>query len=309
VGEAPVPMMDAEPPRQWGLGDAFLIAAMFVVSQLLGMLAAGGIVRMLGYDSKIAASPLVLLAVELVGYVFAFLCARVVITLKTGQSFLKSIEWNYPGAERLPQLLLLGLLLAVLVTFTTSFLPVPKGMPIEQYFNTRTHAITSMMFATLLAPAAEELYFRGIFFPALRRTLAEERSRRVIAVMLIFVAVIFATLAYLGQGGGYAMFAGFVALAGGSLLRFNGDAAAVLDEGRRTLIAVALTGMLFALVHGAQLSHAWGPLLMLTIVGIVLTAVRLRLNSVAASWILHTGYNGTLFLLMWSASAGFTKLS
>lgn len=297
-------------PRRWGLGDAFLIAAMFAVSQVLGLLAAGGIVRSLHADPLYARHPFVLLAVEFLGYVFAFLCARVIIMLKTGASFRQSIEWSYPGGERLPQLLLLGLLLAVIVGFTLPMFPAPpKKMPIEHYFSGRLTSIVSMLFATLFAPVAEEIYFRGILYPALRWSLEEERPRHGLAIALVVIAVLLGAFAYLGWGGGFAMFAIFLAVVGLMLLRLDVAGAPLIDEERATLLAIVLTAVFFGFVHGAQLSYAWGPLLLITFVGVVLTAVRVRLQSVAASWIVHLGYNGTWFLLMWSASAGFTKLS
>jgi membrane protease YdiL (CAAX protease family) len=72
--------------------------------------------------------------------------------------------------------------------------------------------------------------------------------------------------------------------------------------------AVVLTALVFAFVHGAQLANSWAPLLVMLVVGLVLTTVRAAMNSVAASWLLHTGYNGTLFAMMWAQTEGFRKL-
>ena len=44
-------------------------------------------------------------------------------------------------------------------------------------------------------------------------------------------------------------------------------------------------GLLFALLHQGQLARAWAPLMLLFVVGIVLTTVRARYDSLAASWI------------------------
>ena len=292
------------------MADALLVVAMYLVALLLGTLGAMGIARATHHDAKASLGNIaVLLAVQFVAYVFAFLCARIVITLKTRAPFFESIGWNYPGAERLPQMLLLGLSLAVFVTFGSQFLPIPKKMPVEEMFATRAGALGTMLFATLVAPIAEELFFRGIFWGALISSLEELRSRRKLAIAVLTLAVLFAGLAVKGRGSAYAMFAPILFIIGLLLLPIARNGAPLLDEQRQISIAVLLTSLFFAFVHGTQLANSWGPVLMLLVVGLVLTGVRVRLNSVAASWLLHTGYNGTLFLLMWAGTAGFTKLS
>jgi membrane protease YdiL (CAAX protease family) len=70
---------------------------------------------------------------------------------------------------------------------------------------------------------------------------------------------------------------------------------------------VALTALPFALIHASQLARAWAPLLLLFIVGLVLTAVRARTRSVGASFLVHVGYNATLFALLYAGTDGFTN--
>jgi membrane protease YdiL (CAAX protease family) len=55
---------------------------------------------------------------------------------------------------------------------------------------------------------------------------------------------------------------------------------------------IAITGTLFGLMHAAQLGGAWGQIALLILVGIVLTWVRARTGTVAASFFVHLGYNG-----------------
>jgi membrane protease YdiL (CAAX protease family) len=55
---------------------------------------------------------------------------------------------------------------------------------------------------------------------------------------------------------------------------------------------VAITGILFGLMHAAQLGGALGQITLLIFVGIVLTWVRARTGTVAASYFVHLGYNG-----------------
>jgi len=72
--------------------------------------------------------------------------------------------------------------------------------------------------------------------------------------------------------------------------------------------AVVVTALLFSLVHQGQLAQAWAPLLMLFLVGIALTLTRALMRSLAASWLLHASYNGTLFLMLLLGTHGFRNL-
>ena len=55
---------------------------------------------------------------------------------------------------------------------------------------------------------------------------------------------------------------------------------------------VLVTGTLFGLMHAAQLWGGWGQIALLVLVGVVLTWVRARTGTVAASYFVHLGYNG-----------------
>lgn len=74
------------------------------------------------------------------------------------------------------------------------------------------------------------------------------------------------------------------------------------------IASVVITAALFACIHSSQLASAWAPLLLLFIVGVVLTVVRARTGSVAAAFLTHIGYNGTLFTLLYLASDHFRHL-
>ena len=71
---------------------------------------------------------------------------------------------------------------------------------------------------------------------------------------------------------------------------------------------VVITAVLFAFIHESQLAHAWAPLLLLFLVGAILTAVRARTFSVAASFLVHAAYNTTLFTMLYIASDHFRHL-
>lgn len=74
------------------------------------------------------------------------------------------------------------------------------------------------------------------------------------------------------------------------------------------LPSIVVTAALFTALHGAQLSFSWAPLLLIFIVGVTLTVVRARTNSVALSVIVHMTYNFTLLAQTFVATHGFRQM-
>jgi hypothetical protein len=73
-------------------------------------------------------------------------------------------------------------------------------------------------------------------------------------------------------------------------------------------ISILITSAAFAFMHSPQVSHAWGPLVLIGTVSIVLCIVRLKMNSVAAGVIVHAAYNFTLFAGVLYQTGGFRHL-
>ncbi len=73
-------------------------------------------------------------------------------------------------------------------------------------------------------------------------------------------------------------------------------------------LSIMLTSLPFALMHATQVSSAWGPLLLIGMVSLVLCAVRISLDSLAASTIVHASYNFTLFAGILVSTGGFRHL-
>jgi uncharacterized protein len=76
--------------------------------------------------------------------------------------------------------------------------------------------------------------------------------------------------------------------------------------GSRT--SILFTGTLFGLAHAQQLGGAWGQIGLLICVGIVLTYIRARAGTVAASYFVHLGYNSILFAGFYFATGGLRHL-
>jgi membrane protease YdiL (CAAX protease family) len=72
--------------------------------------------------------------------------------------------------------------------------------------------------------------------------------------------------------------------------------------------SVIITGILFGLMHGAQLGWTWSLVFVLIAVGVIFTFVRARTGSVFASFLLHLGYNSMIALITILGTQGFTKM-
>lgn len=248
-----VPLVPAKRDPAWGYPEL----ALFVVSFALALLVCGvlgfSIARTLTIfrglsQAQITTSPLFFIPVQLCAYLLTFVVARFTVMAKSGDGFWKAIRWDLPPAEECFRFVIVGVVLALAVQVLSAFLPFPKALPMHEYFRELRFAYMMAAFGLVVAPIAEEIFFRGLLFPVLARTAGQ-------------------------------------------------------------VVAVLVTGATFSFMHRTQLAWAWGPLLVLFGVGVVLTVVRSRANSVAASWITHVAYNGTLFALLYSFSDGFRSLA
>jgi membrane protease YdiL (CAAX protease family) len=193
----------------------------------------------LARDVRVVLPPQVFAYLTLLGGMILMLRSR-------GLHFWKSVRWNFP-ASRWIGFIVLGVLLALVIQTGSRFLPLPKNLPIEQFFANSLSAYLLAIFGITLAPLMEELYFRGFLYPVLARRLGMP-------------------------------------------------------------LAVLITSLAFALIHGSQLGGAWAPLLMLLFVGVALTMARVHTGSVATSFLIHVGYNATLFTVMFFVTDHFRNM-
>jgi len=90
-------------------------------------------------------------------------------------------------------------------------------------------------------------------------------------------------------------------------LFFRGFLYPVLARRLGVMVGVVLTALPFALIHEPEYK-AWGPVLIIFLVGMVLTLVRAKMKSVGASFIVHSIYNGVPVIAAIIASHGFRHL-
>ncbi|MFZ0312813.1 MAG: CPBP family intramembrane glutamic endopeptidase [Candidatus Korobacteraceae bacterium] len=196
--------------------------------------------------SELATNAAVVIGAQTAAYPIVLLFIFLMVRTRSHQSFGKAIQWNWPGILA-PAFLTGGVVLALAVEGMARFLPIPKSLPMDAYFHDAASAYMMAAFGITLAPLLEELFFRGLLYPLLRRAFG-------------------------------------------------------------LIVAVLLTAAAFAAIHGAQLGYAWAPVFSIFVVGVVFTLVRIRTNSVAASFLMHCGYNFALFAALWLASDHYRHL-
>jgi len=75
------------------------------------------------------------------------------------------------------------------------------------------------------------------------------------------------------------------------------------------VLSLVVTSVLFGAIHAEQLAGAWIQIACIVVVGAALTVVRWHYRSLAASTLVHVGYNSALFAGLFVATRGFTDFS
>lgn len=305
------PSIDAQPV--WSVLDvaaiAFFTFCNLLVFTFIAITVAAAIPGLRGLQtSQLANMPLVLLPPEVLAYFAMLRFMAKLIRRKGGGSLLRAVQWRFPREIALYGII--GILLALFIVSASRLLPMPKSLPIDEIFHDRLSAYLMMAFGVTLAPFFEELFFRGFLYPALARMKGREWFWMT-TLLLLWPAWLLVLLAIrkLGFAQIHARLLDFYISLGISvaLIALSGVLAfrtRALESYSTPLSLVATAGC-FALIHGEQLGHAWAPLFVIFVVGLVLTAVRVRSQSVGASFIVHSFYNATLFVTIFVATNGF----
>jgi membrane protease YdiL (CAAX protease family) len=219
-----------------------------------------------------AMQPKLLVLAMAVTYIITLITSWFVFPLLWSRPFADGIHWNFAAARRNAiKLIPMGLAVGFTVQAISSLIPVPKSIPMDDFFRTQSDVWLVTAFGTLLAPMFEEICFRGFLLPAFaiaydwlslpRTPAAHERWK--ITTNLTTPALIFSAI---------------------------------------------LSSILFALLHAEQLAHAWAALFVLFCVSLILTLVRIRTQSVASSILVHASYNFSVFLTLFLATGGYRHL-
>jgi CAAX protease family protein len=261
------------------LGHTLLFMGIVLFALLLNGLVLGSLMQRLSWVrhqslQQMQTDPRVVIPLEVAMYAVAALLAYLVFPRIWRRAFASGIRWN-SGAVRRHWLTLVftGVVLSIAIQLLSNYLPIPKSLPIDKFFQNPLGVWLVAIFGVTVAPAFEELAFRGFLLPSLANTwefLTRDRS-----------------------------------LPRPEQPTPSGDprwsASAII-------FATVLTSIAFALIHADQLAHAWAPLSVLFCVSLVLCLVRLRTHSLAASAFVHAVYNATIFALLFAGTSGFRHL-
>jgi len=118
---------------------------------------------------SLAMEPRFTIPTMVVSYGVVLLIAAVLFRRVWQRGFFDGIHWNASALARnwtwLPTL---GIGLGFAIQLASNYLPVPKQMPVDAFFRTASDAWMVALFGVFIAPAAEEIAFRGFLYPSLR---------------------------------------------------------------------------------------------------------------------------------------------
>jgi CAAX protease family protein len=135
---------------------------------------------------ELADNPLVALAAQSVTELAILIFMIAWIGRHSRQEFWKAIHWNWRGGRVLGPLSG-GVALALIVDFASRYLPMPKSLPVEKFFNEAATAYLMSALGVILAPLLEELFFRGLFYPLARRSVGVTPAVLLTATLFAFI--------------------------------------------------------------------------------------------------------------------------
>jgi len=191
-----------------------------------------------------------------------------------GEGYFAGVHWHWATAYRLRyRLVWMAVLCNVIAMAGNWLLPFPEHAPIDKMFGSTRDAWLLMVFGVAVAPFFEEMIFRWFLLPA-TATACDWCFER-------------------------------TAHAPPRPLDAQGNP--VWSLGAMVFAALVVSAP-FALMHAEQVGKAWGPVLLLYCVSLILCTVRLATRSLAASTMVHSAYNFMLFAMMLWQTGGFQHM-
>jgi len=176
--ELPPPAAQASWPF-WNYQDLLFFLSLCLPALLVAVL----MVRGLSLAVR-TSKPFQGLLAQLIWYVLVFGALYLLLRLRYGQPFWRSLGWKFPvrGALRSA---FAGPLLAIAVGYLGYILRTPETEPpFQQMFTDRATIVLFALFVIILGPLCEELAFRGFLMPLLVRSLGVAAG--IIATGLLF---------------------------------------------------------------------------------------------------------------------------
>ena len=268
--------------------------------------------------------PLLVIPVEALIYAVAAGASFLIFPLFWGRSFGQGVHWRaFIVRRRLWLVVGIGVVTSVVVQLLSNFLPIPKELPIDKFFTHPLGVWLIAIFGVTVAPAFEELAFRGFLLPSLASAwdwvMQRVRTPRDLVVAAAAhqptesvwqqQAAIYSSLPPDGASVFHHLETEEDAAGGSQHHPEHGSGPPDPHWSWPAIVfATIITSIGFALLHGAQLAHSFAPLAVLFAVSVVLCATRLRFHSLAASTLVHSMYNATIFVMLFIGTDGFRHL-
>jgi len=285
----------------WSGWDVLQIVFLALVSVFAFLYVIGAAAQRLLYPRipilEVMMYPLVAVLAQVFAYLLMLGFMVLIVKRVPSQDFWQAIRWNWPKSWA--TYLMAGIALSFALQGLAHFLPIPKELPMDRFFRTPAEAWALSLFGVTFAPLLEELFFRGFLYPVLVRRFG-------IAIAVLAAATGFSLIyaVKLGWSRGVLLSIFIIGLA----FVIRGFLDPVLARRFGISIAVLATSAGFSLIHAPQLGRAWGPVLVIFIVGLAFTITRAVTKSVAAPLIMHVAYNSTLSILLFAGTDGFRHL-
>ncbi len=269
---APPPPMQRRVPN---FGHALLLFAFAALSlfvfELAIIIIGGPPITTIGGHITVVHPKLQLLA-EAGTYGATLLAAWLVFPLLWHRSFSNGLSWHSSVArDQFIKLAPLGLLLGIVSGVVSSLLSSSKPPPVEQFFASASDAWLITLFGVVVAPIFEEICFRGFLVPA------------------------------------FAIAYDWISLPRTDAGHYFWQTTTTLSVPAYVFSAI-ISSLLFAALHAKQIANAPGALVVLFSVSLVLTWVRVKTKSVAASALVHSSYNAFIFLVTIIQTGGYRHL-
>lgn len=170
------PLPQSQPDKQppvCGLLDAAMIAFFFFAAvtlfTLLGLLFASNPARPHKNLEGLLKDAWFSVPIEIAAYLAAIAFMRFLVLLKNRGPFLSAIHWNTPNWGKIWAAVAGGAGLAAFSLIAGSLLApwTPKSLPISELFRDASTSYLLAFFGVVVAPLGEELFFRGVLYPAL----------------------------------------------------------------------------------------------------------------------------------------------
>ena len=188
---SPVPVPRVEDPP-WSGWDVVALAFISFFSVIAGIFVTAYVAHLRFSPARpwtdSVKSPEVIVAGQLLAYVVVLTLMYALVRSHSQGRVFESLRWNWPANWNV--YLIAGIGLAIVLIPLGNLLPMPKDVPIDEFFRTARDAYILSLFGVLFAPVFEEVFFRGFLYPVIARRLGFYPA---IVITAIFFASIHAS--------------------------------------------------------------------------------------------------------------------